>query len=191
MSHNKRIVIFASGNGTNAQRIVEYFAGTSVSTALILTNNPKAGVLKRAKNLDVSTISFNRKCFYETDQILAVLKEINPHLIVLAGFLWLFPKNILQEFPGKVINIHPALLPDFGGKGMYGTRVHEAVIAAGKTESGISIHEVNPVYDEGKLIFQAKTPISKGETAASLVKKIHALEYEHFPRVIAELLEEQ
>lgn len=190
MSHNKRIVIFASGNGTNAQRIIEYFAETPVSIELILTNNPKAGVLKRAKNLQVSAICFNRKSFYESNQILAVLREVNPHLIVLAGFLWLFPESILQAFPGRVINIHPALLPDFGGKGMYGSRVHEAVIASGKTESGISIHEVNPVYDEGKLIFQAKTTISKGETAQSLVKKIHALEYEHFPRVIEELLED-
>jgi phosphoribosylglycinamide formyltransferase-1 len=188
MSTHRRIVIFASGNGTNAERIIEYFKGKNVTIALVLSNRATAKVLEKANKLDISAISFNRTAFYETDQILAILDKINPNLIVLAGFLWLFPENILKAFPNKVINIHPALLPDFGGKGMYGDRVHKAIIASAKKESGITIHYVTPEYDKGNVIFQAKTPISKGETAETLAVKIHELEYEHFPKVIEELL---
>ncbi len=188
MSTHRRIVIFASGNGTNAQRIIEYFKGKNVTIALVLSNRATAKVLERANKLDISAISFNRTALYKTDQILAILDKINPNLIVLAGFLWLFPENILKAFPNKVINIHPALLPDFGGKGMYGDRVHQAVIASAKKESGITIHFVTPEYDKGNVIFQAKTPISEDETAESLAEKIHELEYEHFPKVIEELL---
>ncbi|MGB3775204.1 MAG: phosphoribosylglycinamide formyltransferase, partial [Leeuwenhoekiella sp.] len=177
MSTPKRIVIFASGNGSNAQRIIEHFEGKNVEIALILTNKPTAYVLKRADNLQVNAISFNRKTFYKSDIILTILKGINPDLIVLAGFLWLFPENILKTYPEKVINIHPALLPDFGGKGMYGDRVHKAVIASAKEESGITIHYVSPRYDEGNIIFQATTVISNGETAETLAEKVHALEY--------------
>ncbi|HEA29407.1 MAG TPA: phosphoribosylglycinamide formyltransferase [Leeuwenhoekiella sp.] len=190
MSPTKRIVIFASGNGTNAQRIIEYFKGKNVTIALVLSNKATANVLERANVLDVSAISFNRKTLYNTHQILAILNEIKPNLIVLAGFLWLFPENILNTFPNKVINIHPALLPDFGGKGMYGDRVHKAVIAAAKEESGITIHYVTSEYDKGNIIFQAKTSISPGETPKTLEKKIHELEYEHFPKVIEKLLNE-
>jgi len=188
MSTHKRIVIFASGNGTNAQRIIEYFKGKNVTIALVLSNRANAKVLERANKLDISAISFNRTALYKTDQILAILDKINPNLIVLAGFLWLFPENILKAFPNKVINIHPALLPDFGGKGMYGDRVHNAIIASAKKESGITIHFVTPEYDKGNVIFQAKTPISEGETAETLAGKIHGLEYEHFPKVIEKLL---
>ena len=190
MSTTKRIVIFASGNGSNAQRIIEYFSDKTVEIALILTNKPSANVLKRANKLNISALCFNRKSFYGTKQILAVLKDINPDLIVLAGFLWLFPENILNAFPHKVINIHPALLPDFGGKGMYGNHVHQAVITAKREESGITIHYVTSEYDRGNIIFQAKTPISEGETLETLTEKIHALEYEHFPKVIEKLLKE-
>ncbi|WP_031426590.1 phosphoribosylglycinamide formyltransferase [Flavimarina sp. Hel_I_48] len=191
MSPTKRIVIFASGNGTNAQRIIEYFSSKPVEIALILTNKPSAKVLKRADNLNISAICFNRKSFYDTNQVLAILQEIKPNLIVLAGFLWLFPENILKAFPDKVINIHPALLPDFGGKGMYGDRVHQAVIASAKKESGITIHYVSREYDKGNIIFQAKTAIEEGETPETLAEKIHALEYEHFPIVIEKLLKER
>lgn len=189
MSTYKCIVIFASGNGTNAEHIIKYFKGKNVKIALILSNKATAKVLERANRLDISAISFNRTALYETDQILAILDKINPNLIVLAGFLWLFPENILKAYPNKVINIHPALLPDFGGKGMYGDRVHKAIIASAKKESGITIHFVTPEYDKGNVIFQAKTPISEGETAESLADKIHELEYEHFPKVIEKLLE--
>lgn len=189
MSSYKRIVIFASGNGTNAQRIIEYFQGKDVTIALVLSNRATAKVLERANKLDISAISFNRTALYKTDQILAILDKINPNLIVLAGFLWLFPENILKTFPNKVINIHPALLPDFGGTGMYGDHVHKAIIAAAKKESGITIHYVTPEYDKGNVIFQAKTPISEDETAETLAEKIHQLEYEHFPKVIEKLLE--
>jgi len=190
MSTTQRIVIFASGNGTNAQRIIEYFTSKTVEIALILTNKPTAKVLKRADKLNVSAICFNRKSFYDTNQILAILQEIKPNLIVLAGFLWLFPENILKAFPDKVINIHPALLPDFGGKGMYGDHVHTAVIASAKRESGITIHYVTPEYDKGNIIFQAIISISDGETPETLAEKIHELEHEHFPVVIEKLLEE-
>lgn len=191
MSTSKRIVIFASGNGTNAQRIIEYFDEKPVSIDLVLTNKPSANVLQRANKLGVSTICFNRKSFYNTNYILAILQDINPDLIVLAGFLWLFPKNLLEAFSGKIINIHPALLPDFGGKGMYGARVHEAVIASGRKESGISIHKVTTNYDEGAVIFQATTPVDIDDTPETLASKIHTLEYEHFPVVIEKVLADQ
>ncbi|MEH6408049.1 MAG: formyltransferase family protein, partial [Leeuwenhoekiella sp.] len=155
---------------------------------LLLSNNTQAPVLKRASSLKVSALSFNRVAFYENEDVLNLLKKARPDLIVLAGFLWLFPLNILKSFPNKVINIHPALLPDFGGKGMYGDNVHKAVIASAKKESGITIHYVTPEYDKGDVIFQAKTQISAQDSSETLAKKIHDLEYEHFPLVIENLL---
>ncbi|MFI8377709.1 phosphoribosylglycinamide formyltransferase [Leeuwenhoekiella sp. NPDC079379] len=188
----KRIVIFASGSGTNAQRIAEYFEDQKeVEVALILSNKTTAKVLDRATNLNISGFSFNRTAFYKRDHVLNLINSVKPDLIVLAGFLWLFPTSIIKLYEGKIINIHPALLPAYGGKGMYGTHVHNAVVAAKEIESGITIHYVTENYDEGAIIFQAKTKLDSEETADSLAAKIHKLEYEHFPRVISELLEKQ
>ena len=185
-----KIVIFASGSGTNAERICRYFENhKNISVVQILSNKANAGVLRRAENLGVPSYVFTRSEFYETDSIVQRLKELETDLIVLAGFLWLIPPVMIKAFPGKIVNIHPALLPDYGGKGMYGMRVHEAVIAAKEKESGITIHFVNENYDEGQIIFQARTGLSEGESPQSLANKIHELEYKHFPVVIEELLD--
>ncbi|MEI6681572.1 MAG: phosphoribosylglycinamide formyltransferase [Bacteroidota bacterium] len=180
-----RLAIFASGNGSNAQRIIEYFEGhPAVTIGMVLCNNPDAFVLTRAKTLGVPAVVFSRSDFYETSRIPELLEENTIDFLVLAGFLWLVPQNILQAFRGKIINIHPALLPKFGGKGMYGMKVHEAVIAARETESGITIHFVDEHYDEGRIIFQARCPVASAETPESLAGKIHQLEYRYFPEVI-------
>ena len=151
----KRIIIFASGSGTNAENLIKFFHNREhVSVIQVLTNNPHAKVLDRAKKLKVSALSFNRIAFTKTNDVLNILKASNPDLIVLAGFLWKFPENILKHYPNKVINIHPALLPKYGGKGMYGENVHKAVIKAKEKESGITIHYVNEHYDEGNIIAQ-------------------------------------
>ena len=191
----KRIVIFASGNGTNAQRIINHFEGrTDAQVVQVLSNNKDAKVLDRATALQISAISFNRTSFYKTDHILNLLKATQPDLIVLAGFLWLFPENIISVFPGKVINIHPALLPDFGGKGMYGKYVHEAVYAWAKanpeqsTQTGITIHKVTPEYDKGEFIFQAKVAVTQKDTPKTIAQKVQVLEHEHFPKVIDDIL---
>lgn len=185
----KNIAIFASGNGTNAQRIAEYFAESSlVNISLILTNNPEAGVLQRAEKLGITSIVFNRESFSGTDNILEILKIKKIDFIVLAGFLWLIPHNIINSFPNRIVNIHPALLPKYGGKGMYGHHVHDAVILSGDEKSGITIHYVNEKYDEGNIIFQAKTEVTNVDTPDSLAGKIHKLEYAFFPKVIEDLL---
>lgn len=179
------IAILASGNGSNAQRISEYFAGhPSVKVKLILCNKPDAYVLTRASMLGIPGMIFTRKSFYETNEVLEWLKQDEISFIVLAGFLWLIPKNILDAYQGRIVNIHPALLPKYGGKGMYGGKVHEAVIKARERESGISIHYVNEHYDEGDIIFQAKCPVIPADTPESLASRIHELEYQHYPRVI-------
>jgi len=185
----KRIAIFASGNGTNAQRIIEYFQGShKVTIGLILTNNPQAFVLERAKQAKIPTLCFNRKEFYDSNFILDILSVQGISFIVLAGFLWLIPEYLLNAYKGNIINIHPALLPKYGGKGMYGMRVHEAVIQSGDKESGITIHHVNQHYDEGQIIFQAKCPVEPGDTPESLAEKIHQLEYKYFPEVIESVI---
>jgi len=185
----KRIVIFASGSGSNAENIITFFQNSqSASVVQILTNNPHAKVLDRAKKLNVSALSFNKVAYTKTNDIVNLLKNTNPDLIVLAGFLWKFPENILAEFPNKVINIHPALLPKYGGKGMYGMNVHNAVVNNNETETGITIHYVNENYDEGAIIFQAKCNVLKTDTPNDVAEKIHELEMEHFPRVIEKLL---
>jgi phosphoribosylglycinamide formyltransferase-1 len=184
-----RIAIFASGSGSNAQRIAEYFAGTgSLEISAIYCNNPDAFVLERAKSLEIPSVLFNRNTFYNSTTILEDLKSRETDWIVLAGFLWLIPDYILQAFPNKIVNIHPALLPKYGGKGMYGMKVHQAVIASGDPESWITIHFVNEHYDEGDIIFQARCIINRGDTSEMLAAKIHELEYEHFPVVIGKLL---
>lgn len=185
----KRIVIFASGSGTNAENLINFFKNrNTASVVLVLTNNPHAKVLDRCKNLKVSAMSFNKIAFTETNDVLNVLKVTKPDLIVLAGFLWKFPEAILNEFPNKVINIHPALLPKYGGKGMFGMHVHEAVVANKETETGITIHYVNEHYDEGAIIFQAKCEVKLYDTAEDVAAKIHELEMEHFPKVVEGLL---
>ncbi len=187
----KNIAIFASGNGTNAQRIVEYFSDNkNINICLILSNKKDAFVLQRAKNLNIPSIYFNRSDFYETDKINNILRQNSVDLIVLAGFLWLIPLKLIKEFNGKIINIHPALLPKYGGKGMYGDKVHKAVIESGEKESGISIHFVNEKYDDGKIILQKKITILSDDDHESIAKKIHQLEYKYFPQVIENILNE-
>ena len=186
----KNIAIFASGNGTNAERIMDYFSDNDeINIRLVLTNNPKAGVIARAEKFGVPCRVFSREEFYNTDKIDKLLAENNIDFIVLAGFLWLIPSSIIQSFPNRIINIHPALLPEYGGKGMYGHHVHEAVIANGEKQSGITIHYVNELYDEGNIIFQATCEVKEDDTPDSLAARIHELEYAHFPVVIEKLLE--
>ena len=185
----KRIVVFASGSGTNAENLIKYFNESPIgSVVLVLTNNPQAKVLDRCKILKVSALSFNRIAIYERQDVLDILKAAQPDLIVLAGFLWKFPENILHQFPNKVINIHPALLPKYGGKGMYGNFVHEAVVANKEVETGITIHYVNKHYDEGAVIFQAKCDVTPSDTSETVASKIHELEMEHFPKVVEKIL---
>ncbi|GAB4048125.1 phosphoribosylglycinamide formyltransferase [Spirosoma litoris] len=185
----KRIVLFASGSGSNAEKIADYFAGNAeVEISLIVSNNPKAGVIDRARRLHIPVLLFDRKTFYDTNRITQLLLNQNVDLIVLAGFMWLMPADLVRAFPNKIVNIHPALLPKFGGKGMYGHFVHEAVVAAGETESGITIHYVNEHYDEGQIIFQAHCPVVPTDTPDDVAKKVQVLEHEHYPRVVAEVL---
>jgi phosphoribosylglycinamide formyltransferase 1 len=185
----KRIAIFASGSGTNAQRIIEHFANKDVAAIkLVLSNVKDAYVLERAKQLQVPAQVFTREEFYHSDKIQQILNTNNIDIIVLAGFLWLLPASLIKLFPNRIINIHPALLPKYGGKGMYGHHVHEAVITNQEKESGITIHYVNENYDEGNIIFQAKCPVKPSDTPDSLAERIHELEHKHFPLVIEEVL---
>ena len=187
----KRIVIFASGSGTNAENLIRFFHNSdNASVIQVLCNNPHAKVLDRAKNLKVSSLCFNRVAFSKTDDVLNILEASKPDLIVLAGFLWKFPEFILNEFPNKVINVHPALLPKYGGKGMYGMNVHKAVVDNKETETGITIHYVNENYDEGAIIFQVKCDVSPNHTAEDVAAKIHELEMEYFPKVVDKLLKQ-
>ena len=179
------IVFFASGSGSNVQNIVEYFRGKERDiTFKVLCNNPQAGVLERCKKLGVESVVFDKKAFRETGEVLQLLQSLQPNLIVLAGFLWLMPMEIIQAFPNKIINIHPALLPKFGGKGMYGMHVHHAVIQNKEVETGITIHYVNEHYDDGKVILQASCPVDESDTPETIAQKVHKLEYLHFPRAV-------
>lgn len=185
----KRIVIFASGSGTNAENLINFFHNRETGSVIqVLTNNPHAKVLERAKNLNVSALSFNRVAFSHSDDVLNILKCSQPDLIVLAGFLWKMPDFILKEFPNKVINIHPALLPKYGGKGMYGNFVHEAIIKNEESETGITVHYVNEHYDEGSIIFQAKCDINPSDSVEDVATKIHELEMKYFPKVVEQIL---
>lgn len=185
----KKIAIFASGSGTNFQQICEYFQDNKdVEVNVLIVNKKNAYVRQRAANLGIEDHYFNRADFYESDKVVELLKEKETDLIVLAGFLWLIPQNLIVAFPNKIINIHPALLPLYGGKGMYGHNVHEAVIAAKEKESGITIHYVNEMYDSGDIIFQVKCQLTEEDTVESLEEKIHLLEKEHYPQVIASIL---
>ena len=185
----RNIAIFASGSGTNAENIIKYFStGNSAKVTLVLSNRREAFVLKRAAALNVNTVFFDRADLYTKDTVAGYLLESNIDFIVLAGFLWLIPEKILNIYHRRIINIHPALLPSYGGKGMYGEKVHEAVIASGDRESGITIHYVNSFYDEGDIIFQSRCKIEPGDTPETLASKIHALEYKYFPSVIEKLV---
>ena len=184
----KNIALFASGNGTNVQRIAEYFADKDVAIRLIVSNKSDAYVLERAKNLNIETLLIDRNSFYQSDKIVQTLQQLQLDLIVLAGFLWLVPDNLINAFPEKIINIHPALLPKYGGKGMFGMHVHEAVVENKEPFSGITIHYVNQHYDEGNIIMQQKCELSPDDTPEDVAKKIHALEYEYFPLAIEKLL---
>lgn len=185
----KRLVIFASGNGTNTQNVINYFATSqSVEVVCVLSNKKDAKVLDRAKVLQIKEISFTKTEMSSPDGVVNDLKKLAPDLIILAGFLLKFPEIILREFPDKVINIHPALLPKYGGKGMYGKHVHQAVVVNKETETGITIHYVNENYDEGAIIFQAFTEVLPNDSPDDVAKKVHQLEYEWLPKVIEGVL---
>ena len=186
----KKIALFASGSGTNVQNIVEYFSeNKSITVDSVWTNNPKAYVLERAKKHQIDSFVFSRDEFRNTNKVVNVLKEREIDLVVLAGFLWLIPDNLIQNF--RIINIHPALLPKYGGKGMYGMNVHRSVVENGDKESGITIHNVNEKYDEGKILFQAKTDVKPNDTPEEVAQKVHELEYKYFPSVIEQVLTEK
>lgn len=188
-SPKKRIAIFASGSGSNAQKIMEYFKRNDLAeVSLVLTNNPDAYVLQRADNFETPTHIFNRKAFYQSDEVVKILQKLNIDLVVLAGFLWLVPQNLLEAFPNKIINIHPALLPNYGGKGMYGDHIHRAVLAAQEKESGISIHFVNAHFDEGEMIQQFRFKIELQDQLENIRFKIQQLEHQHYPKVIEQVL---
>jgi phosphoribosylglycinamide formyltransferase-1 len=183
------IVIFASGSGTNAQRIAEYFGNKpDFSITRIYCNTKNAGVIKRAEKLNIPVFIFNRNDFYNTQTVLDQIRSDQPNLIVLAGFLWLIPTNLTSLYPNRIINIHPALLPKYGGKGMYGSFVHQAVLQNKEKESGITIHYVNENYDEGEIIFQDRCPVYPDDDPESLAKRIHELEYRNYPVIIERLL---
>lgn len=185
----KNIVIFASGSGTNAENIILYFKNTNkASVSALFSNNPNALVNERAKKLDIPTVVFSREDL-KSELILQKLNDFKPDLIVLAGFLLQFPENIIQAYPNKIINIHPALLPNYGGKGMYGMNVHRAVLENKEAETGITIHFVNEHYDDGKIIFQKNVTVGDCTTPEEIAAKIHALEQEYFPKVIDDLLD--
>lgn len=185
----KKIAIFASGSGTNFQRITEYFKDNAgIKVDILIVNKKNAFAIERAKNLGIEYIYYNREDFYNSNKVLNTLKEREIDFIILAGFLWLMPENILKQYPNKIINIHPALLPKYGGKGMYGHNVHEAVVANKEKETGITIHFVNQHYDEGEIIFQAKCQVLPEDDADMVAAKIHLLEQEHFPVVIEKVV---
>lgn len=185
----KNIAIFASGSGTNAENIARYFAKNKlIRVAVVLSNHAHAGVHDRVRTLGVPSYTFSKEEFAAATPILDKLVEFSVGFVVLAGFMSKIPDALLEAFPDRIVNIHPALLPKFGGKGMYGHHVHEAVLAAGETESGITIHQVNARYDEGKIIFQATCPVLPDDTPDTLAQRVHLLEYTYYPRVIERLL---
>ena len=185
----KRIAIFASGSGSNAQKIMEHFKySNDAEVALVLSNNSDAYVLQRADNFEIPSHVFDKQDFYQTNEVVDILKRLEIDLVVLAGFLWLVPDNLLQAYPNKIINIHPSLLPKQGGKGMYGDRVHKAVLAAGDDEHGITIHFVNENFDEGEVIYQGRFKVEKDDTLEILKFNGQQLEHLHYPKVIESLI---
>lgn len=187
----KKIIIFASGNGSNALNIIEHFKSkTQIKVAAVFCNNPKAKVIEKAKRQDVEVFQFTKKDLQGVDKVLKQLEDYATDLIVLAGFLLKIPEDIINSYPNKIINIHPALLPKYGGKGMYGRHVHQAVVDNNEKQTGITIHYVNEHYDEGGIIFQAKCEVSKDDTPEDVASKIHQLEMQYFPKVIENTIKE-
>lgn len=187
-----KIAIFASGSGTNAEEIIKHFQNhESISVTLILSNNPKAYVLKRALHHKIPQFVFSRDTFYKEKTVDEVLRLNGIDFIVLAGFMWLIPERFVKNYPNKIVNIHPALLPKYGGKGMYGSYVHEAVVKNREKESGITIHWVNEAYDEGNIIFQTKCKVDPKDTADDVANKVHKLEYEFYPKIIEKVIVEK
>jgi phosphoribosylglycinamide formyltransferase 1 len=185
----RNIAILASGTGTNAENIIKYFSNKNTAkVSLVLSNKRQAPVLKRAEENNIRTVFFEYKEFYNTGKVLRYLLLYKIDFIVLAGFLWLVPENIIEQYTGRIINIHPALLPSYGGKGMYGETVHKAVLANHDKESGITIHYVNKFYDMGDIIFQSRCKVDQSDTVDSLAEKVHALEYQFYPKVIEDLV---
>lgn len=185
----KNIAIFASGSGTNAENIIRHFQGNKdVNVTLVVSNKPDAYVLVRAANLHVPSLTLTREEFARGEELARLMKERGIDFIVLAGFLLRVPEALIEAYPGRIVNIHPALLPKYGGKGMYGDRVHRAVVEAGERESGITIHLIDEQYDRGTTVFQAKCPVLPGDTPDDVARKVHALEYAHYPEVIGQLL---
>jgi len=183
------ICIFASGGGTNAEAIIQFFADKpQVRVCLIVSSRQDAYVLKRAENHQIPSLVLDRSAFRETEKLLDELKKHDVDFIALAGFMWLVPTYLVAAYPNRIVNIHPALLPKYGGKGMYGSHVHEAVISAGENKSGITIHFVNEKYDEGAIIAQETCDVTPEDTPESLAEKIHQLEYQHFPRIIEKVI---
>jgi phosphoribosylglycinamide formyltransferase-1 len=180
-----RIAVFSSGSGSNAQKIMEHYRHhPEIEVGILMSNNPQAFALQRAQNMGIQTRVFNKHEFYDSGAIVQELKKEDISWIVLAGFLWLISADLIKAFPDRIINIHPALLPRYGGKGMYGMHVHKAVVAAREKTSGISIHLVNPVYDEGEIIFQATCPVLENDTPEDVAGKVQVLEHEYFPKII-------
>lgn len=187
-----KLAIFASGSGSNAENIADYFSDKQyVTIKSIVSNKQEAYVHERAKRLGIESVTFSKKQFSETDNVLNYLENKEIDFIILAGFLLKVPENILNKYPDKIINIHPALLPKFGGKGMYGENVHQSVVASGEKESGITIHYVDENYDEGNIIFQATCEVSPSDTPHQVAEKVHALEYRYFPEIIDKVISEQ
>lgn len=186
------IAIFASGAGSNARNLVDYFKHVeNVQVSLLLSNNPDSGVAKIASAEDIPFFIFDREQFYHSDKVIQVLHAHNIQLIVLAGFLWLIPKKLIHLYPDRIINIHPALLPKFGGKGMYGMHVHNAVKAYRENQTGITIHLVNEEYDKGRVLFQQTTDVSEEDSPEDIAAKVHALEYAHFPLVVEQYIQQE
>jgi phosphoribosylglycinamide formyltransferase 1 len=191
MNEKSKIAIFASGSGTNAEEIFKYFKDHPVvEVSLLLSNNAEAYALERAKKFGIPAATFNKKDFREPQIILDRLRDKGVTHIVLAGFLWLIPDHLIKAFPHRIINIHPSLLPNYGGKGMYGMKVHETVKLMQDKETGITIHEVSEKYDEGKILFQAKCVVDASDTSEQIAHKVHQLEYKHYPRVIEQWINE-
>jgi phosphoribosylglycinamide formyltransferase 1 len=185
-----RLAIFASGTGSNAQKIIDHFKhSTEINVALIVSNKPDAGILQIAKAENIPVLLIEKEKFFRGDAYLPELKQNGIDFIVLAGFLWKIPGMLIEEYPQKIVNIHPALLPKYGGKGMYGRSVHETVLASGDSETGISIHYIDELYDHGQIIFQARIKIDNEDTPETLVKKVQQLEHRYYPLVIEELLQ--
>ena len=189
MNSAKNLVIFASGAGSNARAIINYFSGSSeVKVVLIVCNKPGAGVIDIAKEYNIPVLMIEKDRFKSGDAYLPEIQKVQAALLILAGFLWKVPQKLIDAYRGRIINIHPALLPKYGGKGMYGQYVHESVLNAGEVESGISIHYVDEHYDNGDIIFQTACPILDSDTPGSLAERIHELEHIHYPRIIEEVV---